>query len=62
MPPTTARAMGARISAPAPSARNKGNMPPIMAKVVMRMGRSRVMPALMSASVRFMPSFCNWMA
>ena len=55
-PPTTARAMGARISAPAPRARNRGSMPPIMAKLVMRMGRSRTVPARMMAWRREMPS------
>ena len=51
-PPITARAMGARISAPAPIAKARGSMPKIMARVVITMGRRRVEPALMRASLR----------
>ena len=54
-PPTTARAIGARNSAPSPIAKNNGSMPKIMAVVVIRMGRSRVRPAVISASRRSMP-------
>ena len=54
-PPTTARAIGARISAPSPIAKNSGSMPKIIAVVVMRMGRSRVRPAVTSASRRSRP-------
>ena len=62
-PPITARAMGARISAPAPRAKARGSMPKIMARVVMTIGRSRVEPALMSARSR--PRPCSrraWLA
>jgi hypothetical protein len=36
IPPTTARAIGARISAPAPIPNATGSIPKIMASVVMR--------------------------
>ena len=48
----TARAIGARISAPAPIAKASGSMPKIMASVVMTIGRRRVEPAWISASSR----------
>ncbi len=54
-PPTTARAIGARNSAPSPSAKNSGSMPKIIAEVVIRIGRSRVRPALISAVRRSIP-------
>jgi hypothetical protein len=54
-PPTTARAIGARNSAPSPSAKNSGSMPKIIAVVVIRIGRSRVRPAVTSAARRSRP-------
>ena len=56
----TARAIGARISAPAPIAKASGSMPKIIASVVMTIGRRRVEPALMSASSRGVPSRRAW--
>ena len=56
----TARAIGARISAPAPIANASGSMPKIIASVVMTIGRRRVVPALSSASLRDMPSRRAW--
>ena len=54
-PPITARAIGARISAPWPRARASGVMPKIIASVVIMIGRSRVLPAVTSAVRRSMP-------
>ncbi len=54
-PPTTARAIGARISPPAPSASASGIIPKIIASVVIMIGRSRVRPAVMTASRRSIP-------
>ena len=51
----TARPSGARISAPWPSPRASGSMPKIIASVVIMIGRSRVRPAVMSASRRSIP-------
>ena len=61
-PPITARAIGARISAPAPIANASGSMPKIIASVVITIGRRRVEPALTSASLRERPSRRAWFA
>ena len=47
--------MGARISAPCPRARAKGSIPNIMARVVIKIGRSLVRPAAIRASRRSIP-------
>ncbi len=54
-PPITAIAMGERVSEPWLSASAVGSMPPTMAHVVIRIGRSRVGPASRSASCRLLP-------
>ena len=60
-PPITARAIGARASAPAPRASASGIMPKIIATVVMMIGRSRIRPACSSASARSFPSPRSWL-
>ncbi len=54
-PPITAIAIGARKLPPAPRASATGVIPRINAKVVIRIGRRRVGPAIKSASVRLSP-------
>ena len=61
-PPTTARAIGARSSAPAPIPSARGSIPKIIASVVIRMGRSLVLPAVITASVRSIPRLCSTFA
>ena len=51
-PPMTAWPMGALCSAPSLKAKANGTMPNTMAKVVMRMGRSRTLAAMSRASSR----------
>ena len=48
--------MGARISEPSVSAKASGTMPKIIARVVIRIGRSRTLAASSRASLRSMPS------
>ncbi len=55
-PPITARAIGARISPPSPSASAVGSIPKIIARVVMMIGRSRICPASISAVRRSPPA------
>lgn len=57
-PPIITQAMELLVSAPAVTARAVGSMPTIMVKVVMRIGRSLVFPASMTASFGFMPFVC----
>ena len=52
-PPMTARAMGARCSAPAPIASASGIMPNTMANVVMMIGRMRVRAASKNRGLAF---------
>ncbi len=54
-PPITAIAIGARNSPPSPNAMALGSMPATMASVVMTMGRARLRPASITASMRGMP-------
>jgi hypothetical protein len=53
--PMTARAIGARNSAPDPSASARGSIPKTIAEVVITIGRSLVRPASMIASRRPRP-------
>ena len=54
--------MGARSSAPAPIPSARGSIPKIIASVVIRMGRSLVLPAVITASARSIPRVCNTFA
>ena len=54
-PPTTAVASEAREAEPSPLPRATGNMPAMMASVVMRIGRSRARSACICASSRPSP-------
>ena len=54
-PPITARAIGARCSAPSPIASASGIMPKIIATVVMMIGRRRMRPTFSSALCRSTP-------
>ena len=55
-PPITHTAIGARVSPPSLIASATGSMPKIIAAVVITIGRSRMMPASISASVERLPS------
>ena len=55
-PPIVAIEIGARNSAPSPVDAADGHMPKIMAKVVIRIGRRRMGPALRMASLTDSPS------
>ena len=62
-PPITARAIGARNSAPAPSASASGSMPKIIASVVITIGRSRIAPGVDERLVaRSCPRSRAWLA
>ena len=55
-PPITQIAIGARVSPPSLMASATGIMPKIIAAVVIRIGRRRIVPALTSASCTLAPS------
>jgi hypothetical protein len=55
-PPMIARPIGACSSPPSPRPSASGSMPPIIAAVVIRIGRSRTCPAASSASMSGAPA------
>jgi hypothetical protein len=61
-PPITAIAIGARNSPPEPRPNADGSMPPIMAMVVITIGRARLRPASTMASSRHTPRPISSMA
>ena len=62
MPPTTAMPSGLRDSAPAPRPSAIGRMPKMVASVVIRIGRSRMLAAPATASSSGIPRARRWFA
>jgi hypothetical protein len=61
MPPMTLRARGARVSAPGPRPKASGTDAATVARVVIRMGRSRIGQAVRTASLSLSPSARSWL-
>lgn len=62
MPPTSTSPMELRAAAPAPETRVRGKCPAMVAAVVMRMGRRRMVAASRTASSLASPWICSWLA